>query len=461
MGGFERRGRTAEGWSQRAPFDFFTAGQLFNFGSLLMKADMRLQVFERAHPDGLIRSNAASEVLSSAHLVTGFHVNEGLTNIAKTGFLSFVGPDEASIGFMGLFTGSAHTGQTKAGLSIFDTRLVHPGWLFHEFNKLVGSVGSELFRIFVETDAEDLTIPQEPANQFRTARPTGPAGRFNNPVFGGPSKKYTAWFRMPPGGETDPVEDFPGAGPINGIVYSSGFSADGPSDELFWIGKITPPIQLTKKSVQDVGTSSDPGDLSWWLPEIIRFDLSGGPFAEWSTYKFSTVKAPADHPFLFALSSQFAQEGIRLLDNILNRTFPPALGVLPLVAHVGLIASEGFVEVLPTDTIALHLGWEEFSLYAGDDRRLMSMVAAVNGHVIAGAPTTFTITADGSIKGFFIGFGDIAKLSTAGTLLATIVLPDPRPVKNGETVEFFYDFGAARDPSVDPEDGVIEAEFSG
>lgn len=117
-----------------------------------------------------------------------------------------------------------------------------------------------------------------------------------------------------------------------------------------------------------------------------------------------------------------------------------AQGGTPNIRHsIGLIDDVGFSEVDVTDTASSHPGWQEFTSYAEAVRGLVTASMDIPASQIFLSATTFTITAEGEVRGFFVATSAV-KGATTGTLWAARDLDEPLNVVPDDTIFVFYQF---------------------
>jgi hypothetical protein len=106
--------------------------------------------------------------------------------------------------------------------------------------------------------------------------------------------------------------------------------------------------------------------------------------------------------------------------------------------YVGLINNTSFSAVSAADTMSSHAGWVEHTAYNEAVRQTLTAAnAASNGTLTASAACSFTINANGNIRGGFLT-SDNAKSGTAGTLYSTSDLGSARAVTNTEVLQAYY-----------------------
>jgi hypothetical protein len=86
--------------------------------------------------------------------------------------------------------------------------------------------------------------------------------------------------------------------------------------------------------------------------------------------------------------------------------------------YVGLIRDDNFSALAAADTMASHAGWEESADYAETVRQTWTEAAAASGVTATTTEATFTMSADETIKGFFVSSVS-TKSGATGTLLLT------------------------------------------
>ena len=106
--------------------------------------------------------------------------------------------------------------------------------------------------------------------------------------------------------------------------------------------------------------------------------------------------------------------------------------------YAGLIDSTGYSGVAASDTMASHAGWTEFTSYSGANRPQWSPAAAAGGIIANTTNFSYTISADGSLKGLFITTVAAKSPGNTGTLWSTALVD--RSVTNGSTLNGVYSF---------------------
>ena len=104
---------------------------------------------------------------------------------------------------------------------------------------------------------------------------------------------------------------------------------------------------------------------------------------------------------------------------------------------IGLIDNTNFTAVDPSDTMSSHAGWQELDNYSDATRIGWNEDAASGGTITNSVAVTFTISADGTIKGLFLS-SDSTKSGTVGQLWATAVFPSAVQVLNGDALKVTY-----------------------
>lgn len=106
--------------------------------------------------------------------------------------------------------------------------------------------------------------------------------------------------------------------------------------------------------------------------------------------------------------------------------------------YIGLIDNAGFTALAAADTMSSHAGWAEFTSYSETTRQAWTIAnAAASGSLTSSATTTFTISADGTLRGLFLASSG-TKSGTTGTLWATATEANTRDVTNGQSLEVLY-----------------------
>jgi len=86
--------------------------------------------------------------------------------------------------------------------------------------------------------------------------------------------------------------------------------------------------------------------------------------------------------------------------------------------YLGLIDLAGFAALAAGDTSAAHAGWAEFTGYSSATHPIWVTGTAAAGSITNASAAVFTITAGGTVKGFF-AVDTSAKPMVAGNLWAT------------------------------------------
>lgn len=106
--------------------------------------------------------------------------------------------------------------------------------------------------------------------------------------------------------------------------------------------------------------------------------------------------------------------------------------------YLSLIDASGFTALAAADTMASHAGWAEFQSYSNATRPSWSPAAAANKVITNTTAVAFTMTAGGTIKGFFCATVN-TKGGTTGTLWATALFASgDQVVSNGDVLNVTY-----------------------
>lgn len=104
------------------------------------------------------------------------------------------------------------------------------------------------------------------------------------------------------------------------------------------------------------------------------------------------------------------------LDEILVNTF--VAGNSAHAWYIGLIDSVSFTSISKLDTMDDHSGWLEFISYNESERQLwLAELGSTSGTLVNGLSTTFTISANGTLRGAFLS-DDSAIGGTDGVLFS-------------------------------------------
>ena len=108
--------------------------------------------------------------------------------------------------------------------------------------------------------------------------------------------------------------------------------------------------------------------------------------------------------------------------------------------YIGLIDNSGYSAVSVDDTMSSHAGWTEFQSYSGGVRPQWSPDAASSGLITNAAPNyvNFTLTANASIRGFFVTSSNVLG-GTTGTLWCTALADAVMTRANGEIIKVIYE----------------------
>lgn len=106
--------------------------------------------------------------------------------------------------------------------------------------------------------------------------------------------------------------------------------------------------------------------------------------------------------------------------------------------HIGLINNSGFSALSSSDTMGSHAGWSEFTDYDEATRQAWTIAnAASSGSLASSTATSFTISANGTVRGMFLTSSS-TKSGTTGTLWATATESSGRAVTDNQSLEVFY-----------------------
>ena len=109
--------------------------------------------------------------------------------------------------------------------------------------------------------------------------------------------------------------------------------------------------------------------------------------------------------------------------------------------YIGIIDATGYTAIDPTDTMASHAGWSEFTGYSEANRVTWAADAAASESITNSTPASFSINASGTLKGAFL-VDENTKSGTTGTLWATALFAGDIPVTNGDTLKITYTINA-------------------
>jgi len=110
---------------------------------------------------------------------------------------------------------------------------------------------------------------------------------------------------------------------------------------------------------------------------------------------------------------------------------------------LGLIDASGYTGLSPSDTMASHAGWTEFTTYSEGTRQAWLEDAASGQSITNTTLADFSITGAGTLKGAFLP-SDSAKGGSAGTLWSTALFSGgDLAVTNGDTVRLKYTLNAS------------------
>lgn len=113
--------------------------------------------------------------------------------------------------------------------------------------------------------------------------------------------------------------------------------------------------------------------------------------------------------------------------------------LLNATRYVGLIDGDGFGSVAHSDTAALHPNWTEFTDYSQSTRPGAGVSANESEGSAFATITALTITAAGTVKGFFVVSVN-TKGSTTGFLWSAAELATELNVEVDDTVDLEYTF---------------------
>lgn len=156
----------------------------------------------------------------------------------------------------------------------------------------------------------------------------------------------------------------------------------------------------------------------------------------------ATYRGPGK-PWRLRLRNTIALEGLdHLLGSALDAQAP-----FSRPTYISLIAETGFTEISDEDTAASHAGWQEFTDYIGSTRPVYSSTLD-NATLTTSTPAIFTLTASGSIRGFFmvnnVGLaGANSKGSSAGVLWSMAASDESHSVSRGGVITVHYTLKAA------------------
>lgn len=108
---------------------------------------------------------------------------------------------------------------------------------------------------------------------------------------------------------------------------------------------------------------------------------------------------------------------------------------------LSLINESGFSAVAPTDTMASHGGWTEWTSYTQSTRVAWGSGAASGQSVTNATPATFNINAAGTLKGVFVTTVN-TKAGTTGILWATALFGADVPVSISDELKITYTVSA-------------------
>lgn len=115
--------------------------------------------------------------------------------------------------------------------------------------------------------------------------------------------------------------------------------------------------------------------------------------------------------------------------------------------YMGLIDSSGYSGLAPSDTEASHAGWTEntnYTVAAGSTQRGTWTPASASAKAVTnGTAVAFTMTASGTVKGFFL-CSDQLKATNTGTMWATALFATgDQVVAIGDILNITYTISAA------------------
>lgn len=106
--------------------------------------------------------------------------------------------------------------------------------------------------------------------------------------------------------------------------------------------------------------------------------------------------------------------------------------------YLGLISSDDYSAVDATDTMSSHAGWTEFTGYSQANRPAASFSAASSGSKSTSSAASFSINANGTVKGPFL-VSNNAKSGATGVLYsAGLFSGGDRAVQSGDTLNVSY-----------------------
>lgn len=143
----------------------------------------------------------------------------------------------------------------------------------------------------------------------------------------------------------------------------------------------------------------------------------------------------------FVVPNRISREGVSdfahwIVDETLNGGPGPSHAG-PL--YIGLVDQSGYTADATTYTMASHPGWSEFVDYSQAGRQgpiTQGSISEVTPSVTS-AELSFTITADGELRGIFIS-DDSTKGGTSGRLFSSAILASPISVSNGGVLTVTY-----------------------
>lgn len=104
---------------------------------------------------------------------------------------------------------------------------------------------------------------------------------------------------------------------------------------------------------------------------------------------------------------------------------------------LGLISDSGYTGVSTADTMSSHAGWTEFTGYSAGARPQWSPLAAAAAIIANTAEVTYTLSAAGTLRGFFVS-SNSTKGGATGTLWATALFATARTLAAGNGLRVTY-----------------------
>lgn len=126
-------------------------------------------------------------------------------------------------------------------------------------------------------------------------------------------------------------------------------------------------------------------------------------------------------------------------NNIFNIMFG---GLTQITAwFAGLIDNTGYSSNPVTDTMSSHSGWVEWQSYNEATRGQWTPGGASAGSITNPTAITYTINANGTLRGIFIT-SNSAKASTTGVLWSTVLFSTTVPVVAADQIKVTYTLSA-------------------